>query len=214
MRKCITFFALVVFGANITLAADVRALKNLFQRSFYTDMYTPNYCGRNIESFVREAMRDGINLDNAHIVQITNAGFDMFGMVAALSAREQGRLIVPTPTKPPFREISNTNWNFHVVLIADGEVFDFDYMNKATVVKLPRYLDGQFIPVKYRRDLKYIKNKIGPYKFALHPAEKYMDYLDRRISMKEIRTELYLREYLPSYFNIVGKIRIFKDIFL
>lgn len=201
MKKLILLASLLAFWANITLAADIRGLKDLFNRSFWTNMYQANYCGQNIERFAKAAMSEGINLDNSYIIQITNAGFDTFGLVNALSVREEGRKFDPAPKKAPFRDIGWKNWNFHVVLVADGEVFDFDFMNQGTVYKLPKYLDLQFIPATKVSDAKYKKDKIGPYRLTIYPTYKYIEYLERKVSMKDIREELYLREYLPNYFN-------------
>jgi hypothetical protein len=201
MKKLILIVCLLALWTNIALAADLRGLKDLFRRSFWTSMYQENYCGQNIERFAKAAAKEGINLDNSYVVQIVNAGFDTFGLVNALSVREEGRKFDPAPKHPPYRDIGYNNWNFHVVLIADGEVFDFDFMNQATVYKLPKYLDIQFIPEARRTDAKYKKDKIGPYRLSIYPTYKYLEYLERKVSMKEIRTELYLRDYLPSYFK-------------
>ncbi len=164
-------------------------------------MYQENYCGQNIERFTKAAAKAGINLDNSYIVQIVNEGYDTFGLVNALSVREEGRKFDPAPTKPPYRDIGYNNWNFHVILIAEGEVFDFDFMNQATVYKLPKYLDQQFIPANKQKDAKYKKDKIGPYRLSVYPTYEYLKYLERKLSMKEIRTEIYLRDYASDYFR-------------
>ena len=164
-------------------------------------MYVNNYCRDNIERFVARAQKDGINLENSFMVQIVNDGFDTFGMVAGLAVREEGRLIEPKPLKPPFRSIGWANWNYHFILIADGEVFDFDFTNKSRVLKLPQYMTEQFIPANKVSDLKYKKDKIGPYKFTIYPTEEYMNYRERRISLEPIRTEIKFRDYLPAYFK-------------
>lgn len=199
MKTAILLF--IVLFATSSFAADLRGLKDLFARSFYTDMYVSNYCRDNIERFVKRAQEDGINLDNSYMVQMVNDGFDMFGMVAAISVREQGRLIEPKPIKPPFRNIGTSNWNYHFILIADGEVFDFDFTNKNKVVKLAQYMTEQFIPVARAQDTKYKKDKIGPYKFTLYPTEDYMSYRQRRVSMDPIRKEMKFRDYMPEYFK-------------
>ena len=201
MKKLILVIGLLALWTNIALAADLRGLKDLFDRSFWTSMYQENYCGQNIERFTKAAVKAGINLDNSYIVQIVNEGLDTFGLVNALSVREEGRKFEPAPQYPPFRDIGWMNWNFHVILVADGEVFDFDFMNQATVYKLPKYLDQQFIPVAKHKDAKFKKDKIGPYRLSLYPTYEYLEYLERKISMKEIRTEIYLRDYLPNYFK-------------
>lgn len=125
----------------------------------------------------------------------------MFGLVAAISVRELGRLIEPTPVAPPLRTIGRTNWNYHAIFVADGQVFDFDFTNKPKVLKLEAYYSEQFIPEAKRQDLKYRKDKIGLYKLYIHPTELYLDYQERNISMQNIRTEIYLRDYIPSFFK-------------
>jgi hypothetical protein len=196
-----TILLLILCFASSSFAADLRGLKDLFARSFWTNMYVNNHCRDNIERFVKMAQEDGINLDNSYMVQMVNDGFDMFGMVAAISVREQGRLIEPRPVKPPFRNSGTSNWNYHFILIADGEVFDFDFTNKNKVVKLPQYMTEQFIPVSKVTDVKYKKDKIGPYKFTIYPTAEYMEYRERRVSMDPIRKEMKFRDYLPEYFR-------------
>jgi hypothetical protein len=198
--KVTTLFLILLF-TRCSFAADLRALKELFARSFWTDMYVNNHCRDNIQRFVKRAQEDGINLDNSYMVQVVNDGLDMFGLVAALSVREQGRLIEPRPTNPPFRNTGTFNWNYHFIFIADGEVFDFDFTNRNKVVKLPQYMTEQFIPVAKINDLKYKKDKIGPYKFTIYPAVDYISYRERRVSMDPIRTEIKFRDYLPNYFR-------------
>ncbi len=164
-------------------------------------MYQENYCGQNIQRFAQAAARDGIDLKNSYVIQIENAGFDNFGLVNALSVREEGRKFDPAPRTAPFRDIGWMNWNHHVIFVADGEVFDFDFMNQATVYQFSKYLDAQFIPKEKRNDQKYKKNKIGPYRLTIYPTYEYLEYLERKISTKDIRVEMYLRDYLPNYFQ-------------
>jgi hypothetical protein len=196
-----TILLIILCFATSTFGADLRGLKDLFARSYWSGMYVNNYCRENIERFVQRAQEDGINLDNSYMVQIVNDGFDMFGLVSAISVREQGRLIEPRTVKPPFRNIGTSNWNYHFIMIADGEVFDFDFTNKNKVVKLSQYMTEQFIPVNKVSDVKYKKDKIGPYKFTIYPAVDYMEYLQRRVSMDPIRNEIKFRDYLPEYFR-------------
>lgn len=199
MKKLFLLFSLLISFSSF--AADVRALKDLFAKSFWTKMYEQNYCRDNIERFAMAAQKEGIDLDNSYIIQFVNNGFDMFGLVAAISVREQGRLIEPKPVNPPYRNIGTSNWNYHAILVADGEIFDFDFTNQPRVLKLQAYFNEQFIPASKKEDLKYKKDKIGPYMLSLYPTESYLEYKERRISMKDIRTEIYLRDYMPQYFK-------------
>jgi len=185
MKIKLFIFTFLSLWGSLALAADLKGLTDLLERSFRTNMYQKNYCSKNIENFARAAQNDGINLDNAYIVKIENAGMDSGGFVNAVSARDVGQV----------------NWEYHVVLIADGSVFDFDFMNKATVLELEEYLDQQFIPANKRNYKPFKKDKIGPYRLQIFPANIYLDYLERKISVKDIKKEVFLRDFFPKYFN-------------
>ncbi len=194
-------FALYFICAS-AFAADTKKLNKIFEDTFWT-IYQSNYCGRNIENFSTEAVEQNVDLKNAYIMEIRNAGFDMFGLVAALAAREEGRLIEPRTSKPPFRTIGYSNWNFHVVLIADGLVYDYDFMNKATVLKLEDYLDQMYVPLEKRKDMEWKLDKLGPYKISLYPIKEYLHAIKNRQSTSDIAfvSDKYLRAHIPKYFK-------------
>lgn len=192
----------VYFLCTSVFAADTNRLTKIFTDTFWT-IYQENYCGRNIENFSIEAINQNVDLKNAYIMEIRNGGFDTFGMVGALAAREEGRLIEPASTRPPFRTIGYSNWNFHVVLMSDGLVYDYDFMNKATVLKLENYLNEMYIPLKNRNDPKWKKDKLGPYKISLYPIKDYLQAVRSRTSTTDVAYvyDKYLRDYIPNYFK-------------
>jgi hypothetical protein len=66
---------------------------------------------------------------------------------------------------------------------------------------MANYLNEMFIPQSKRADLNYRLSKMKGYKITTYPAEDYILRRDQRMSTKEISTEYYLRDYLPTFFN-------------
>lgn len=147
MRKVLTvivaWFAVSVsfnsssFGAS---TIDHQRLKSLFETKFYSDLYQPRKCGQNIMGFVSLAHKEGIPLQDAWIVQWTNPGFDFFGMVQGVVARDGARdrngSYIPGPR----------NWYHHVILDFDGWIFDFDFTNSPRVERAQTYVTTMFGP--------------------------------------------------------------------
>lgn len=198
--RLMLYFLLGLLSIQASFGADLNKLNKLFKDTFWT-IYQPNYCGRNIESLGAEAVDRRINLKNAFVMEIRNAGFDMFGMVAAISAREEGRLIEPKPSRPPFRHTGTNNWHFHVVMLADGYVYDYDFMNEATVLKLEDYLDRMYIPQKEWKNREYKLDKVGAYEISLYPVESYLQEVRNRQRTTATIKEVRLRNFIPAYFK-------------
>jgi hypothetical protein len=117
------------------------------------------------------ANKDGINLANANIVEITNAGFSVFGMVNVEQARESGRRN-PDPTSLWRNLPGERNWYHHVVLEMDGFIFDYDFTNSPTVLSKKQYFDSMFF-----NELR--SNQGGDF------------YVGREEKMKDYRIEFY-----------------------
>jgi hypothetical protein len=122
------FVVILLISLQSALAADLPALKILFTEN-YNIFYRPAYCGKNIAKLADEANKRNINLDNAYVLKIVGAGFfETSGFYTRQNVNERAML-----------------GYFHMVLVADGYVFDFD-LDEPLVLKLDDYIRLQFTP--------------------------------------------------------------------
>lgn len=111
-----------------TFAADLKSLKQLFQDNF-NSYYEPRFCGRNIQRLLINAKERNIDLTNAYVLKVVGGGFlETSGFYTRTDPNERAML-----------------GYFHMVLVADGYVFDFD-LNESLVLKLEDYIRLQFTP--------------------------------------------------------------------
>lgn len=127
-------------------AADVAAIRSLFEQNYRGSFYQRARCGQNTENLIRLAMRQGVDLSGASLVQMINVGNSNFGLVAAYKAREQGRLTGNTESSGlPVRHTGSANWEYHAFVIAEGLVFDFDFENHPTILPVREYAEEMFL---------------------------------------------------------------------
>lgn len=154
-RILISFF-LVMGSAS---AADIPRLKNLFQKN-YNNYYQPRYCGRNIERFTSEALRRNIDLKGAYVLKISGTGFlETSAFYTRNKINDRAML-----------------GYFHMVLVADDYVFDFD-LAEPLALKVEDYFRLQFTPPyePYKIfGVDYTQNK-NPHGYKL-VAFDYQDY--------------------------------------
>lgn len=194
-------FPLILFLISLqSIAADLKGISKIFKDTYWTSHYEERFCGKNIEKLVRKAIEARLDLSGAQIIQITDSSGWMFGMVNALQAREGGRLIVPAQTSPE-RSPGEKNWYFHVVLLVEGKVLDYDFLSQPTINPLKDYLNAMFIPAQKQSDKDYKMSKMKGYKIKTYPAEDYILRQNQRLSVEEISQESYLKEYLPAFFQ-------------
>ena len=110
---------------------EPRSLELIFKERFF-DNYEANQCGKNIMSFLDAARVENVDASRAQILEITNPGNSVFGMVNAERARGG-------PRGP-----QEKNWYHHVILELDCHIFDFDFENEPTVVPLSEYFERMF----------------------------------------------------------------------
>ncbi|MEY4615336.1 MAG: hypothetical protein RJB66_296 [Pseudomonadota bacterium] len=166
------FFSLVFLAFHLAHAADVDALNRLFIANYWGSLYQANRCGQNAENFVRYAIREGINLQGTYLLQLENKGMTNFGLVAAVKAREQGRIISPNPPKgSPERDIGTANWGYHAFVAADGYVFDFDFENAPRATPFIDYIREMFVPPHKHGDPAYIRNRLAGYQLTFYPVK-------------------------------------------
>jgi hypothetical protein len=128
MKKRLLLFIFVVSFAKTLVAADVAALKTLYLEQ-YNRLYQHGMCGRNIEHFIALAEQEGIDLTGAHVLKIVGAGFlETSGFYTRQNKNKREML-----------------GYFHVVMVANDTVFDFDLADRLTP-SLANYVRLQFTP--------------------------------------------------------------------
>lgn len=151
------FFLTLLFLAQVSFAADLPRLTKLFSENF-RNLYVPRNCGSNIERLVKLADQKGIDLTNSYVVVLENPGF---WNLQAFGARG---------LKPGDRQA----WYFHVILLADDKVLDFDFGNSPRVVPFKTWVKEMFVP-KGKVDVPYDYKKDMPYfKFDFYRVDDYL----------------------------------------
>lgn len=127
MKKLFLIMSLMLSFS--TFAADIPALKKLFLDN-YSNFYVPRNCGGNVGRLIEAAERENINLQGAYALNITGAGFLETSGFFTRSGKINDRAMLGY---------------FHVVMVADGYVFDFD-LAKPLVLPIEDYVRLQLTP--------------------------------------------------------------------
>jgi hypothetical protein len=194
MSLCILFF---IFSLN-ALAGRNPELEKLFKNDFKKN-YIQNQCGSNILNFLKRAEASGMNLYNANILEISNKGFSLFGLINAEYAREAGRLN-PNSSQDGLRQLpGESNWYHHVVLELDGEIYDFDFGNRPSVLAKEYYFEKMFLNDKKKSEggEHYIgrEEKMKTYEILVRPGLDTLRAREERRSSPVSKT-LRLKDYL------------------
>jgi len=112
-----------------------------FSRTFTTN-YVAGQCGDNVIGLVERSEDRRLNLNTARILEITNVGFSVFGLINAEFARGKGRQGAP----------GETNWYHHVVLEKDGLIYDYDFGNTPAVTPIAKYFEKMFLVEKKKAE--------------------------------------------------------------
>ena len=128
----VVFTLLLLIGITINStqvhAADLKSLEALYTQNFDT-FYQPRFCGRNIARLVNAALERKIDLDGAYVLKIEGAGFlETSGFYTRNAPNERAML-----------------GYFHVVLVAENHVFDFD-LHEPLSLNVNEYIRLQFSP--------------------------------------------------------------------
>lgn len=121
-------FLVGALHVSISFAADLKALSKIFKDNYNT-FYEYRRCGANVARLVEAAQAQGIDLNGAYPLEIRGAGFlETSGFYTRGDIDERVML-----------------GYYHVVLVADGYVFDFD-LARPLVLTLENYVRLQFTP--------------------------------------------------------------------
>jgi hypothetical protein len=143
MKKIFILLILLSFSL-LSFAQTEPVLYRQFKTEFHKN-YVQNQCGSNILGFLSRAESQGQRVYNAHILEITNKGFSLFGLINAEFARGAGRFN-PNQANDGIRNLpGETNWYHHVVLELDGYIYDFDFDNYPVVLPVKAYFEKMFL---------------------------------------------------------------------
>lgn len=124
----ISIILALLMQLSTALAADLPALTQLFKEN-YNSFYEHRRCGANVARLVEAAQALGIDLDGAYPLEVRGAGFlETSGFYTRGDVDQRAML-----------------GYYHVVLVADGYVFDFD-LAAPLVLTLENYVRLQFTP--------------------------------------------------------------------
>lgn len=126
INTLIRYCVFILLATSTAKAADVEQLSQLFQNN-YNSFYQPRMCGQNTVRLIQAAQNLNIDLSNSYVLKIVGGGFwETSGFY--------------TRNKPNDRDMLGY---FHMVLVADNYVFDFD-LNEPLVLPLEDYIRLQF----------------------------------------------------------------------
>jgi len=130
MMKQIRIFILLAISmiGSSAYSANIPSLKKLFTENF-NNYYQQRFCGRNIRRFLEEAKERNIDLSNSYVLKVVGGGFlETSGFYTRGNINEREML-----------------GYFHMILVADDIVFDFD-LNESLVLEKEDYIRLQFTP--------------------------------------------------------------------
>jgi len=178
MKKIFILLFLITF--QLTWASE-RDVIQVFHQKYYTS-YESGKCGRNILEFLRNASSFEQDLTDAKIIEITNEGFSVMGLVNAVFAREAGMMNPKFPQEGLRRLPGSKNWYHHVVLLNKGKIYDFDFGNTPSVLTVKDYFEKMFLSDANPRDSYFSvtrKDKLQDYKLTLRPALATLQVYDK-----------------------------------
>jgi hypothetical protein len=199
--KQFIFLIVLICCAPLTFAQKNPELLKQFKSDFIQN-YVENQCGANILGLLRRAESKGINLHNSHILEISNKGFSLFGLINAEFARAAGR-INPNVGVDGIRNLpGENNWYHHVVLEMDGEIYDFDFGNAPVVLPVKVYFEKMFLDDKKSSEggERYIgrDEKLKTYEILVRPGLETIRARsqNQQSPIKEtLRLQYYLRDF-------------------
>ncbi len=151
---------------------------DLAQKAFaeaWTVDYQPTECGNNISRFLKKLQKRNVRLSEAQVITVSPQ-FD--GLLINAERTRTGQSGATT----------EQNWYFHVFLLLEGKVFDFDFMNRPAVLPIARYLDQMFFdeiyPPFYPHNFVGRKEK-DSYKVKVFSAAEFMVSSGARNPLKQ-----------------------------
>ncbi len=201
MKSFIMLFLLVVHAYS-SIESE------LFEKNWENPLIESRYCGRNSMNFIKWLHEAGVELEKTQIWQVTNQGFSYFGLVKYYQNRWSG--FIPSNIDPNYLTNTSGGWHYHAFVVHQGNVYDFSYKEKPTIIPLKEYLHDMFtvrydlgkenwLKRKYSLELvkkyqiiavngldviKAIKSdqKLSPYEMKLGVVADYMGLENRQLN--------------------------------
>ncbi|MDH4467559.1 MAG: hypothetical protein QE271_05825 [Bacteriovoracaceae bacterium] len=167
------FFLVLLFTFQMADAADVKKLTSLFEK-IYNTHYTPVLCGKNIQKFLALAEQAGIDLNNSEVWNVKGNGhFETSGFHTRSSTTRRSMLGF-----------------FHVILYADGHIFDFD-LQGPHVLNTYQYARLMFTPPSN-------PFPVGSVRHDFHKDLKgwTIEAFDAKDHIQNIQTSLWKRKFM------------------
>jgi len=174
--KLFFFLSLSMFFFPRVEAADLKKLISLFEK-IYNSHYTPVMCGRNIQQFLEIADASGIDINNTEVWKVKGSGYwETSGFHTRTSTTRRSMLGF-----------------FHVVLFAEGHVFDFD-LQGPHVLKMYQYARLQFTP-------PHNPFPVGSLRYDFHKdLQKWtIEAFDANDHIKNIQTSLWKKKFIDVF---------------
>jgi hypothetical protein len=156
------------FGSAVAGASSV--LKQEFGSTYYTH-YRAGRCGENTADLAKRGLAVGVDLSGAYAVVITNGGY----MLSTTYRRGAGEKLA-TPVHDIKFSPGIANFYFHVALLKDGEIYDFDFGNHPEVMPIKDYIRRMFWEEHPKSQFKMLDrlNLRQDYKIAFVPMGTYL----------------------------------------
>ena len=198
------FLILGLFSTLLSLQVFAQKNPALFRqfKAEYQKHYVENQCGSNILGLLRRAESKGQKVYNANILEISNKGFSLFGLINAEFARQSGAFN-PNSSVDGIRNLpGETNWYHHVVLELDGDIYDFDFDNYPVVLSVREYFEKMFLNDKRPSEggERYIgrDEKLKTYEVIVRPGLETMRARSENRKSPEapaLRLQEFLRDF-------------------
>lgn len=165
LRQVLLLFLLVVASTYSARAQEqsVSQTARIFVQAWNAD-YKPTECGDNIGRLLKRLESHGIDLSHARVLVILPV-YD--GLLVNAERARIAKVGVTT----------EVNWYHHVILELDGQILDFDFMDRPTVVPVAKYFNEMFFneinPPFYPHLLVGLAEKLK-YKVEIYQASDYL----------------------------------------
>lgn len=181
----------LVLASNAVASAPIRAE---FYRSFETG-YVAGKCGVNIEKLLKRAKARGADISRTLVGVITNGGYSL----SVTHRRNEGAKLA-VPVNGNKFEPGVANFYHHVILLSEGEVYDYDYLNSPSAPSLRDYIRGMFWDepaLTQYTGLERLSER-EKYRIAFVPAEEYLKTMGVGGRKGVTLLELYQTGQLPT----------------
>lgn len=187
MREIMTIILALVSISALAQSPKEQSFKDMY----FTSQIESRFCGKNSEKLIQKWQDLGLNLENAEIWNVTNVGFQYFGLIKYYQNRWERFYSFPYEGNPDYMANGSGGWYFHAFVVSDGFVYDFSYKQQPTITKLNDYILDMFVLKTDTGKYFYEKAKYGleaikGYKIEAYPAKEYLEQRENNRSTSEV----------------------------